>query len=231
MDFSTFISRLYAEVRNKNSSTLDDLKRITVRQLKELSSTRTLFMESTATFTLSTSAPYLGEYADITVSGFPKDARQIDSVWYLTGTIRNEVDGPKGMNEIRFYNQDPHRAVSATASYPDIWAWFGQKLWVAPKLTDSLALYLDYFKDATLDTATGNAITESSTTQTNPWFDRGELVLRYAVLGEYFSMPASRDEAAASAALAQRNVFRDTLATEYHQTKGMSFQAPCAWGG
>lgn len=229
MDFSTFIARVYAEVRNKNSTTLDDLKRITVRQLKELSATRTLFMEGSASFSLGIGSPYLGEYADSTVTGFPKDVRQIDSLWYLTGTARTEVCGPKSMQEIRFYDSDP--TVVAASTYPDIWAWFSQKLWVAPKLSAARTLYLDYFKDATLDTASGVAISESSTTQTNPWFDRGELVLRYAVLGEYFSLPASRDPEAASAALGQRNVFRDTLYTEYQQTKGMSFQAPCAWGG
>lgn len=230
--FAGFITSLYAEVRNKHSSTLGELRSIAIRQLKELSSTRTLFMEGSASFTLGIGSPYLGEYADSTVAGFPKDVRQIDQVWCLEGTARRPIAGPKGMDEIRFYQSDPYAAAAgATSPYPEIWAWFAQKLWVAPTLSAAKTIYLDYFKDATLDTASGAVITTSSTTQTNPWFDRGELVLRYAVLGEYFSLPASRDPAAAQAALAQRNVFRDTLISEYHQTKGASFQSPCVFGG
>lgn len=229
MDVQTFDARVYAEVANKNSKSLDVLKQARVRQLKELSSVRTLAMEATTSFTASVGAPYLGEYADSTITDFPADVMEIDRVWYLTGSTRHDIPGPFGMDEIRYFNERNNAHV--TGPEPRRWAWFGGKLWWAPTLSAAKVLYIDYFKDATKDTATGAAITEASTTHTNPWFDRGELVLRYAVLAEYYANPLFLDERMAQACLAQRGAYLATMEREVSLRKGVHVRAPGVLGG
>ena len=186
-------------------------------------------MEDTATFTLPVSNPHAGEYADSTLSGFPADVMEIDRVWYVSGTAKHEIE-PATMGAVRFWSGDA-AVTTPTSSSPAGWAWHEQRLYVVPKLNAAKVLGFDYFKDATLDTASGAAITTASTTQTNPWFDRGELPLRYAVLAEYYAMPATRDTEAAQLCAGMRNQFLDTLRTEYHLRKGGSSQAPMNFGG
>lgn len=227
-DFSTLTTSIYADVFQKNSLILQAIKDITVRQLKELSSFRTLMMEDTASFTLSTASPYLGEYADVSVSGFPPDLMEIDTLWYLVGTTTRYEITRLPMSELRFYDL-PGSSIS-TGAYPDAWAWFDEKLYFAPKVSASRTIYMDYFKDATRNTANGAAITSASTTQTNPWFVRGAQALRYAVLAEFYLMPGWLDQARADAAAGQRNAALSQLASEYHLRKGANLQAPVCLG-
>lgn len=229
MTFAQFIAAVNSECQNKNTRTLTVLREVTIRQLKELSSFRTLFMEAEASFTLPVSSPHLGNYADSAVTNFPPDVMEIDRAWYVSGTDKREIDRVT-MDHVRFYSGD-YTVTTATSSSPQGWAWFAQKLYVVPRLNAAKAMGFDYFKDATRDTATGAVLTTASTTQTNPWFDRGELALRYAVLAEYYAMPATRDEAAIAPCVAMRNQFLDTLKTEYHLRKGGSGQAPAYFGG
>lgn len=229
MDVQTFDARVYAEVANKNSKSLDVLKQARVRQLKELSSARTLMMEATASFTAPIASPHLGEYVDSAVLGFPADVMEIDRLWYLTGSTRHDIPGPFGMDEIRFFNE--RNFAHATGPDPQRWAWFGNKLWLAPTLSANKTLYIDYFKDATRDTASGAAITEASTTHTNPWFDRGELVLRYAVLADYYANPLFLDERMAQACLSQRGAYLATMQREVSLRKGVHVRAPGVLGG
>lgn len=229
MTFSAFIAQVYGEILNRNTKSLDLVKQATVRQLKMLSSVRTLMMEATATFTASVANPYAGEYVDSTISGFPADAAEIDTLYYQTGTIRYYVDGPVPIERIRFHGGMPAAQLISTPT-PDRWAWFSQKLWFAPPLSAAKELKIDYFRDATRDTATGNELTTASTTQTNPWFDRGEVVLRYFVLADYFANPLFLDAAKASACLEQARAQLDALTREYHMKKGSAIQAPGVLG-
>lgn len=227
MTFSSFITRIYGELFNKNSKTLDALRQITVRQLKELSSHRTHLMEASASFPIRTVSPYGGEYADASVSGFPPDLMEIDLVTYTSGGERIEVRGPVPHRELRLYTPFP----ALTTAYPEVWSWFDEKLWVAPALAAETTLTIDYFRDATRDEATGAVITETSTNETNPWFDRGELVLRYAVLSEYYMMPGWLDAEKAGACVQMRNRYLDTLKQERALREGSSMQAPPNLGG
>lgn len=227
-DYASLVTSVYADVFQKNTLILSAIKDITVRQLKELSSFRTLFMEATASFSLSTASPYLGEYADSTVSGFPPDLMEIDTLWYLVGTTTRYEITRLPMSELRFYDL-PGSSIS-TGAYPDAWAWHDSKLYVAPKVSAARTLYMDYFKDATRNTASGAAISSASTTETNPWFTRGAQALRYAVLAEFYSMPGWLDQARADAAAGQRNAALSQLAAEYHLRKGANLQAPPCLG-
>lgn len=227
--FANLTTSIYADVFQKNTLILTAIKDITVRQLKELSIFRTLFMEDQASFAISTANPYLGEYADSSTSGFPPDIMEIDTVFYLAGSSSSRYEITRAqMDELRFY--DAPRPVSSTSIYPDIWAWFDQKLYVAPKLSSNTTIYIDYFKDATRDTASGNEITSASTTQTNPWFTRGASALRYAVLAEFYAMPGWLDQNRAAAAATQRNAALNQMRDEYNLRKGVQRQAPFCLG-
>lgn len=223
MTFSEMVTLIYNQVDKKNTRLQTFIREALIRQLQELSSHRTLFMEETASFTIPLTNPYAGEYADSGLSGFPLDPMEIDTLWYLSGTQRIEVPGPVPHEQVRLFNSP------VTTSTPSCWSWFDQKLWVAPKLAAAKTFYVDYFKDATRDNG-GGVLTSASTTSSNPWFDRGSSVLQYAVLAEVFSSPAWLDQPAADNAAALRNRFLDTLKQEAVLRKGAAFQAPAMLG-
>lgn len=221
MTFSEFITAVYAEIQNKTTTSLTLLKAATVRQLRELSSHRTLFMEDTFRFdTVVGQDTY-----NSATGGFPKDAMQIDALWYVSGSSRYEVPGPITMQEARF-----ERSEDATQQYPSGWAWFGDSLVLRDVPSAVVTLEGDYFKDATRDEGSGVEITTSSTTQTNPWFDRGEIVLRNAVLAEFYSLPINRDAEAANNCLGMRNQFLQTLKDEWMLKRATTVQAPLYLG-
>lgn len=189
--FADFITRLEASVENKNTRTTTYLKQATVRWLKELSNQRTLMMEASCTFsTVAAQQEY-----DSATSGFPADAMEFDTVYVQTGSgssvINEEVCGPLPISDIRL-----NWGATEQGSTLEGWAWHHQKLLLVPIPSTVLTVKADYFKDATLDTATGAAITEASTTHTNPWFARGEQVLLNAVLYDYYLNIAKDGEAA-----------------------------------
>jgi hypothetical protein len=215
--FSTFTTAVYALVDNKNASTLPWLKEATVNQLRELSRTRTTFMERTASFaTVAGTANY-----DSGTTGFPANAMKIDRAYYTFATKQLEIRGPVTMDELRFSWES-----TVGVPYPDRWAWFNDDLYLGPKPNSVVTIYLDYFKDGTKDEATGNAITTSSTTQTNGWFDRGYMALRFAVLAEYFKLPPVQDQEKAAFADINRSKALKVLTDEWHMKAGAGGQAP-----
>lgn len=225
MGFASFVTSVYADVPNKHSQTLANLRSITVRQLAELSSRRTLFMQDTVTFTLPASGVYNGEWAGPGLPGFPLDIMEVDGAYYQVGSGREEIEGPVPIADLRTYIPPLIAAQSPVAVYPRKWAWWDDKLWITQVGTD-VVLELDIFRDATRDRATGVKIQTDSTSETNGWFERGEIPLRYAVLAEYFLLPLSRDEIQAQMAATQRNLFLDTLAREVALHTGSAIQAP-----
>lgn len=223
MTFESFITRLYAEVGNKQTKTLDLLKQITVRQLKEFSSWRTVFTEATFSFPTAVDRESYGPEA----AGFPVDAVSVDRLYYAIGDSRVPIPGPLSAEALRF-----NFPALVSTTYPQGWGWHGRRILLSSPASQVLTLSGDYTRDAQRDATTGALIAESGTDKAeNPWFERGELALRYAVLAEYFSHPLFRDAEAAGAALGQRNQYLKTLQDEWwaHQPRGA--QAPAYMGG
>jgi len=223
MDFATFIAHAYDEVASKNTQTLTQLRRITIRQLKELSQFPFLAMEAETSFqTVAGRNTYGPENP-----GFPGDVFSIERLYYISGTSqRVEIEGPKLMRNLRF----GWNSLASSAQYPLMWGWSAQHLYIAPPSTTAITLYLDYTRDATRDDKTGTLFAEDSTKESNPWLGRAEMALRYAVLAEYFSQPRWADDAAAQRCLGQRNAALDTLKTEFIRRKGSGGQAPMILG-
>lgn len=225
--YAGLVTSLYAEIQNKSPESLTVLREAVLRQLRSLQSVRTLFMEETASFTLPLTAPHLGQYANSALSGFPADVMEIDTVWRVAGTAKVAIRGPFDISEVRTYTSGHYPFTSTVETgLPEIWAWFDDKLWVAPVLDTATAMGFDYFRDATRDTASGAELTTASTTQTNPWFDRGEAALRTAVLADYYSQGQFLDGAKAQAYLGQRNAYLADLKVERRQRLGGNRQAP-----
>jgi hypothetical protein len=119
-----------------------------------------------------------------------------------------------------------------STSYPEGWGWHGRRIVLSGPAAQVLTLRGDYLRDAQRDATTGVLIAESGTDKAeNLWFERGELVLRYAVLAEYYAMPLFRDAAAADTCRGLRNLHLETLKDEWwaHQPRGG--QAPAYFGG
>lgn len=223
MDFTTFISHLYDEVQAKNTQTLTQLRRITIRQLKELSQHPYLKMEAETSFQTVAGKNTYGP-GD---GGFPGDLFAVERLYYISGSQNVEIDGPRPMRHIRF----DWGSVASSAQFPLYWGYSAGKLYIAPpSTTGGVTLYMDYTRDATRDELTGVEIAENSTGEGNPWFDRAELALRYAVLAEYFSQPRWSDDGAASRCLGMRNQHLDTLKTEFLRRKGAGGQSPILLG-
>jgi hypothetical protein len=219
---SEFIANVYAEVVSKHSETLPQLRRIMVRQLKELSSQPFLQMEAEASFQTQPGRNTYGPQD----AGFPGDILALERLYYISGSQRVEVEGPRPMRDIRFH----WASVATSAQYPLFWGWSANQLYIAPPSTTTITLYMDFTRDATRDATTGTLISETSADESNPWFDRAELVLRYAVLGEYFSQPRWADDAEAQRCIGMRNMHLDTLKTEFLRRKGAGGQATMILG-
>lgn len=227
MGFASFITDIYGDVPMKHSGTLADLRKITVRQLTELSPRRTLFMQDTVSFTLPVADPYLGEWAGPGLPGFPLDISEIDGAYFSAPGGRIEIDeGPVDIAEIRTYFPANGAMQSPAALvYPKKWAWWGGRFWVT-KVSGDLAIELDIFRDATRDRKTGIKIQENSTDETNGWLERGALPLRYAVLAEYYLLPKSKNAEAAQDAAGLRNLYLETVGREERLHTGSARQAP-----
>lgn len=190
-DFGTFITSLMDRVENKNTRTEPFLRAATIRALKRVSNIRSLFMQGS--FTFSTVAGQQ-EYSSAD-AGFPNDVVEFYTVYcQQTSTLGSSnllIPGPYPIARVREL-----WIAGAVAVYPSRWAWFNNKLCFAPTISGVVTVNGDYLKDATRDTATGNLITASDTTTTNPWFDDGEYTLMNAVLLDYYLSIAKDSDAA-----------------------------------
>lgn len=209
--FSQFIANCEAVIENNNSRTDPFLRAATVRWLKELSNVRALFMQSTFTFnTVANQQEY-----DSATSGYPVDVQEFDTVYTKTSSVLgasyNLLTGPMPMARIREMWLAGYQSM-----YPMIWGFHHGKLCFAPTISGVTVVSGDYRKDATRDTASGNAITSADTTTTNPWFDRGENVLQAAVLADYYTKIA-KDQNAAQGCIALYQAGLATIAKDLQQ--------------
>ncbi len=222
--FAEFITNCVAQIENYNDRTTPYLRRATCRWLLELSNKRTLEMESTFSFaTLAAEREYGPGHP-----GFPVDAMQFDTVYGIEGSgisqIRRRISGPKPIADVR-----EAYAYGGSGVYPSIYAWHHQKMIFGPVPSGAVTIEGDYFKSATRDTATGDLITVGSTTHTNPWFERGEMVLMNFVLADYYSSIAKDKEAAALCTGMGRSGL-DTLMAEHTARKTTGGQAANYFG-
>lgn len=222
--FADFITRVETRIDNKNSRVDAYVRDATIRALKELSHVRSLFMQST--FSFNTVAGQ-NEYSSAD-TGFPKDVQEFDTIYVQTSTVLGSanylITGPVPIEQVRALF-----LAGSQALYPSIWAWHHNKLCFAPTISGVVAVKGDYTKDATLDSTSGNAITASDTTTTNPWFDRGEQVLMNAVLMDYYLGIGKDSEAASMCA----NLYQSGLASirsDLVQRSMKGMQAPANYG-
>lgn len=216
--FSTFQTQVQEEVQDKNSLTLTLIRRYTVSVLKEISSNRTLAFEASTTF--NTSAGVTG-YNNSVTSAFPADLLEVTRLYYKVGSTNYDIPGPASMDDVRFRFANE----AATATYPSVWGWSAGKLELAPAPSGTLTLYLDYLKDGTRDSATGNEITTSTGTYTNEWFGRGERALRYAVMEQLFASPTHMDLQRAAACRELKDEALRVLSKEFRLRKEVGGQA------
>lgn len=187
--FDSIIADLLVVIENQNSRTEPYLRTSLAQALREVQANRTLFMEATTTFdTVADQAEY--DTADV---GFPADLLLVDALWF-TEQPSGTLTGPVPIREIRnsaFYPD--------TTGRPTAWAFHHGKLILWPTPNTAEELTLEYLKDATRDSTSGNEITSASTTATSEWFERGAHVLKNWVLWDYYSTIAMNTERAAMA--------------------------------
>ena len=222
--FAEFIVKCENRIENKNTRTTPYLKDATVRWLKELSNRRALFMESTFSFqTVAGTTEYGPGY-----TGFPLDAMEFQAVYREEGSgvssYRTIIEGPRPLEDVR-----SHLTPGISPGYPTIWAWHHDKMIFAPLINAVMTIKGDYYKDATRDTSSGAVITTSSTTHTNPWFDRGEQLLLNAVLLDYYSA-IGKDAEAASLCKGLYDLAEKSIQRDYSIKAAKSAQADWVWG-
>jgi hypothetical protein len=218
------LADLPTEIKNSGNTNVNKALRLSlVRALSRLSSYKTLFTENTFTFTAVAGQAEYGS----AVSGFPKDAASFDVVEFFNGTEQVEI------------KQEPielvlgvlrNGVVSPDGRYPFCFAWHKQQLVIAPAPPTATAVRGWYHRDARRDTATGNLIdaTASSDTYTNDWFGDGEDALWAKVLQIYhLSFAIDPDRAAFYG-----SEFRDAvgaLVAQFERKTMAGFQAE--WAG
>ena len=123
MTFSEFVTDLYGEVRNKHADTLPYLKKATVRQLREMSRIRTLFMEEAGVpfDTVANLATYGGD-----TPGFPPNILAIERIYYELGSSSVEIP-LRSLGDVRYDAE-----TTTTDGYPYLAAWAARKLILAP---------------------------------------------------------------------------------------------------
>lgn len=214
--FGEFIDNLVVEIDNLNSSHEAYLRRALVRALRRVSPTRTMMMESTASFDLVADQTAYGE----SDAGFPVDVMDIITAYLSPATQSVVLIERRSLMEVR----EAQTLTSSTVS-PIFWAWWQGKMHFAPIPAGGNTVKVDYLRDGTKDEITGELITaEGNDTYTNEWFDRGEDVLRCSVLMDYYNSLAKDDQAAAM----MRRQYQEALAslTLEHRLQHASGQAP-----
>ena len=219
--FQDFIADITAEVDNANENLDANLRRATVRQLRELQTTRNSFME--ASFTFNTQSD-VGEYDSDVIGSWPPNILEIFLVYGEENEFQYEVYGPVPVRRIRLEWYQ-----NVNYPWPELWAWHNNQLLLAPTPSSSKTIKFDYMEDATRDASSGDKITTSSTTETNGWFDRGENALRCAVLADYHAS-YSKDFQLAGMYRAQLRGALDSIEEEWHMLQGEHLQAAWQFG-
>lgn len=232
MNYSSFITDVYGRIGNKATGTLALLRQIVVDALKECAGKRVAFMQADAEFTLLAAEPYGGHWAGPEVAGFPKDVSEIHKAYHRMGgetTRWVSFEGPVASELIENFEV---QALLPTplAVVPFYWSWWDGKFWVTRVGGDTL-LKVQYYRDATRDTATGVEISTTSTTHTNPWFERGINYLRWAALLDFYSQPQYADERQIGLCGAQKNLALQQLEKENQLLQPASAVAPMYMGG
>lgn len=164
-----FIAGLQVEVKNTgNTNSETGLRLAMTRALKRLSPMRTTFNEGTFTFTtVASQAAY-----DTSDSGFAVDIQEIEYLEINTGQgYTREIDVATIDKIRRLLGTSP-----STTTYPQMYCWFNNKIYLAQAPGSALTVTAYYVKDAQRDSATGTLIgsTTASDAYTNPWFDAGQ---------------------------------------------------------
>lgn len=216
--FTSLYTLLYDQVGFKTSKTQAVLKQSIVAALDLLSKEKASFTEGETSFlTIASDATY-----ESSTSGFPKDLLEVRRLYYKVGTTPIEIR-QTDMDEIRFLLD-----VDAT-QYPVAHSWHNRKLYIGPPTNAALTLFMDYTKDARRDTATGNLITVSSTTETNDWFDAGLAALKNKTLEVFYKTPLFQDQGRAGFAKVSTDEALYSLAEERRQHILPAGQARAAW--
>ena len=215
-DYQTFIADRISEVDNRNTRTESYIRSATIRALKEVSSVRCLLREASFNFTTTANQPaYTAGYPDFAV-----DISQILLIYYPTanGSARRMVHRAP-LEEVR------RSGLWQTIANPQRYCWHADSLILGPIPSGAILINVDYQRDALRDSATGNLITTTSTTATNPWFDRGEFILRALVLRDYhMSISNDHEKAQSLGQLAAEGMA--TLKNDFQSLGTSSAQAP-----
>ncbi len=220
-DFQTFIADRKSEVDNLNTRTENYLRQATVRALKEVSSIRCLLNEASFSFTTTINQQqYTAGYP-----GFALDISKILLIYYpnqpgsATNLSARRIVEKSTLEEVR------RNSIWQTLGIPYRYCWHADSLILGPVPNSAMVLNVDYQRDATRDTLTGNPITTTSTTATNPWFVRGEHILRAIVLRDYH-MSISNDAGKAQAMGVLASEGMATLRKDFAARGTSSAQAP-----
>lgn len=220
LTFQQFCDRVYDDLDFKSQKTFTWIEQATQRVLRDISNDRLLAMETTGSFATVAGQ---GEY-DTATSGYPKDAQELIHVYYTVGTRDIEIPGPAAgveFGDLRFESD------ATSAQYPTRWAFYASKLWLRPKPLGVLTIKLDYYRDATRDTATGNEFVSAASTPlyTNPWFDQGYNFLYWSVLSSVLKMPGHADQERAAFADLEAGRARKAILDQMKQKKPRGGQA------
>jgi hypothetical protein len=176
MDFATIKTALVGTVLNTHPSTAALMADAMVRSLLALQPEAVSFMEASGSFsTVAGQVAYSSSDA-----GYPKGLLRFDRLYYDLGSAVIPV-WEEDRDEVRRLQE------LGSVAYPNRAAWIEEKLHFGPAPGAAYTVKWNIVLDATKDTATGAAITNASTTQTNGWFTTGAEALKALALADYYA--------------------------------------------
>lgn len=186
--FADMKTDLVSRVVNSHPSTGTFIANAIVDQLLTVQPEATIFMEVSGSFTTTGNQVAY----DSATTGFPKSLLRFDRLYYDLGSYTIDLVNTDRAWVLRL------QELGAIA-YPYQVAWIGGKLNFGPPPAGAYTVKWAGMLDATKDTATGNTITSASTSDTNPWFTEGAVVLRNLALAQYYlQSPDQRSDLAAN---------------------------------
>ena len=220
--FAEVKADLLAEVLNSHSSTEGKLAKAMVRTLQSLQPEAVPFMEVSGSFTTQNG---VASYSHQTgAANFPRNLLAFERLWYDLGASPQWLF-VVGIEEVRWFQEQP------AVAYPVRVAWYEKQLHFGPAPAGSYAVKWDGFRDSTLD-MDGEAITDTSTTASNPWLNEGLVCFKHLALADYYMTdPASArpDMASNHAQLGQMQLTRLREAQKRRRDVGSSPQVPNAF--